>query len=151
METLEIAPELLESLELSLDALGRNMLRDVSDVLNIPYKDLLKRVYGGAGSTKICLTGPPQQEQKIISCKGIVQYYSGGFLCGVPSQEGSCFCVAHFAKPSAFNTGGATILRKLSGSVCLSEQLWANSEGIVVNKEGQIKGAVKDGVFYKYS
>ena len=149
METLEIAPELLESLEVSLDALGRNMLRDVSEVLSIPYKDLLKRVYGSTASTKICLTGPQQQEQKIISCKGIVQYYGGGFLCGVPSQEGSCFCSAHFAKPSAFNTGGATVLRKIVG--VNSEQLWANSEGIVMNKEAQIKGVVKNGVFYKYT
>ena len=150
METLEIAPELLESLEVSLDALGRNMLRDVSEVLSIPYKDLLKRVYGSTASTKICLTVPEGYSQaQITPCKGIVQYYGGGFLCGVPSQEGSCFCSAHFAKPSAFNTGGATVLRKIVGVD--SEQLWANSEGIVVNKEAQIKGVVKNGVFYKYT
>ena len=58
MDKIKVPAVLLESLETSFDVLGRNLLRDVGQVLNIPYKELVKKVYGDS-------TNPNNQFRKI--------------------------------------------------------------------------------------
>ena len=151
-----IPEDLAESLEVSFQAIGRNLLRELSDVLDIPFRDLVKKVYGPSGTAKIRLCVPATTTattaattaQTKTSCKGIIQHYNGGFLCGLQTVQGSCFCPTHFGKTTLFNTGLATPLRRLKGVV--TEELWAAPNGLVVNKEGIIMGSLKDGVFCKY-
>jgi hypothetical protein len=161
-----IPEDLAETLEVSFQAIGRNLLRELSDVLDIPFRDLVKKVYGPSGAAKIRLcaastttttaaataatTATTAATTSIpTTCKGIIQHYNGGFLCGLQTVQGSCFCSTHFGKATLFNTGLATPLRRLKGVV--TEELWAAPNGIVVNKEGIIMGAIKDNVFCRYS
>ena len=172
-----IPEDLAETLEVSFQAIGRNLLRELSDVLDIPFRDLVKKVYGPSGAAKIRLcaasttsTGTTTTAATTAAtaattattaattaattsipttCKGIIQHYNGGFLCGLQTVQGSCFCSTHFGKATLFNTGLATPLRRLKGVV--TEELWAAPNGIVVNKEGIIMGAIKDNVFCRYS
>ena len=165
-----IPEDLAETLEVSFQAIGRNLLRELSDVLDIPFRDLVKKVYGPSGAAKIRLcaastttTGTTTAATTAATaattatattsipttCKGIIQHYNGGFLCGLQTVQGSCFCSTHFGKATLFNTGLATPLRRLKGVV--TEELWAAPNGIVVNKEGIIMGAIKDNVFCRYS
>jgi hypothetical protein len=144
-----IPEDLAESLEVSFQAVGRNLLRELSDVLDIPFRDLVKKVYGPTSTTKVRLCATPSESTSIpIPCKGIVKHYNGGFLCGVQAVQGSCFCSTHFGKTETFNIETAVPLRKLKGII--TEELWSTPQGIVVNKESIIVGALKDGVFYKY-
>jgi hypothetical protein len=146
---ISIPEDLAESLEVSFQAVGRNLLRELGDVLDIPFRDLVKKVYGPSGTVKIRLCAPTAaQAHQPTTCKGIVQYYNGGFLCGLQTVHGSCFCSTHFGKTETFNTATAKPLKKLKG---VASDLWATPQGLVVNKEGTIMGAVKDGIFYNYS
>ena len=42
MATTTISVDVLESLEISLDALGKALLRDIGELLHIPAKELIK-------------------------------------------------------------------------------------------------------------
>jgi hypothetical protein len=146
--SVQIPEELLESLEVSLEALGRNLLKDVGEVLNIPYRDLVKRVYGSG--KKITLSLAPTEVATPSTCKAIVQHSSGGFFCGSCPQPGSRFCQTHYEKPQLFDTKNAIPLRQIRG-IDTTETLWATPQGHVLNKQGQIRGAIKNGILYKYS
>ena len=157
---ISIPEDLAESLEVSFQAVGRNLLRELSDILDIPFRDLVKKVYGPTGTAKIRLcaagaaagAGQLQSQPQPSTCKGIVQHYNGGFLCGLQTIQGSCFCSTHFEKTETFNTVTAKPLKRLKGLTNeITGELWATPQGIVVNKEGSIIGAVKDGIFYRYS
>ena len=149
MDKIEVPAELLESLETSFDVLGRNLLRDVGEVLKIPYKDLVKKIYCGnqTKSPKICLEASPTQPIKETSCRALIQHNDGGFFCGGIVKNGSIFCTKHFSSTGAFNTTGAIELRRLKG---VEEELWADPKGVIVNKEGIIQGCVKNGILYRY-
>ena len=153
-DEVEIPQELLESLEVSLKQMGLNLLKDIGEVMNIPYKELVKKTYGPNGiagaRVRICSSSQQQQQQQqqqqpLTYCKGILQYKNSGFFCGCVAQPGSSFCATHFAKPSIYNTEGSIPLKRLKG-----EELWMTPNGHVMNKDAKIVGAIKNGVFYKY-
>lgn len=148
-DEIEIAQDLLESLEVSLKQMGLNLLKDIGEVMNIPYKELVKKIYGPNGAAgariKICSSSSLQQQQPLTYCKGIVQHKNNGFFCGCVTQQGSSFCVTHFMKPSVYNTEGSIPLKRLKG-----EELWMTPQSHVINKETKIVGAIKNGIFYKY-
>ena len=147
-ERIEVSADLLESLDISLEALGKNLLKDVSEVLNIPYKDLLKSVYGNGKLAKIILTG--EEKPRDTRCKGLIEYHKNGFLCRKPTISGSSYCAGCFSKPIHFNTTNSLVLRKVKGSAVTVEDIYSLPTGLVVNKEGIIKGFIKDTILYTY-
>jgi len=148
----EVSADLLESLEISLEALGKGLLRDVGEILNIPAKDLIKKVYG-AGQKKIRLVlkepvkdpqlQESQQQEAKTPCKVLVQHYSAAFYCGKPSTHGSCFCQTHYSKPFALNLEGSIPLRSYM-------DYFVTPEGVVMNRDGKVVGVLKDRIFYKF-
>ena len=149
---MEVSEDLIESLEISLNAMGRSLLRDVADVLNIPSKEMIQRIYGpgGAGSQKIKLflesseSEPPQQQQG--ACKILVRHYDGAFYCGSTTKQGSQFCEKHYSTPVPLNLNDAVGLSVIQGY----PDLFATPQGHVITKEGVAVGVIKDSVFYKF-
>ena len=156
MDKIEVPAVLLESLETSFDVLGRNLLRDVGQVLNIPYKELVKKVYGDSSNPnnqfrKICLEPNTNTRTNTTitetTCRALIKHNDGAYMCGKIAKSESIFCTKHFESPTLFNTTGAIELKRLKG---IGDELWATPEGIVVNKDGLIKGYVKNGVLFRY-
>ena len=156
-ETIEVSADLLESLDISLEALVKNLLKDVSEVTNIPYKDLLKTIYGNGKLAKITLTGNEPKETKETICKGLIEYHKNGFLCRKPTISGSSYCTTCFSKPTHFNITNSLVLRKVKGpgttgttTGTTTEDIYSLPNGLVVNKQGIIKGFIKDTILYTY-
>ena len=150
-ETIEVSADFLESLDISLEALGKNLLKDVSEVTNIPYKDLLKTIYGNGKLAKITLTG--EEKPRDTRCKGIIEYHNNGFLCRKLTISGSSYCTTCFSKPTHFNITNSLVLRKVKGpgtTGTTTEDIYSLPNGLVVNKQGIIKGFIKDTILYTY-
>lgn len=143
---IEVSADLLESLEISLEALGKSLLRDVGEVLNIQAKDLIKKVYGAGQQQKIRLVlkgASQQQAQHKTFCKVLVQHYSSAFYCGKLSVHDSCFCQTHYSKPFALKLERSLPLRSYMNN-------FVTPEGVIINRDGNAVGVLKDGIFYKF-
>lgn len=151
---MQVSEDLIESLEISLNAMGRSLLRDVADVLNIPSKELIHRIYGpgGAGAEKIKLsicddsTSTQQQQHQHNPCKVLVKHYNGAFYCGLTAKQGSQFCDKHYSTPVPIDLTAAVKLSSIQGY----PDLFATPQGHVITKEGVAVGVIKDSVFYKF-
>lgn len=147
---MEVSEDLLESIEISLHAMGRALLRDVADVLNIPSKVLIQRIYGpggiGAEKVKLVLSTTQQQQQQTTHCKVLVHHYSGAFYCGIPVKDGAQFCEKHYKTPVPIDRTHGLKLTSIQGY----PDLFATPQGYVITKEGVAVGVLKDTILYKF-
>jgi len=154
MGTIQIPAILLESLEVSLEAQGKLFLRDISKVLDIPYKDLLKNVYGGQLKVPFQLTEVVEdgtntvKTQQSNTCKAIVPHYSAGYICKKPCQNDSSFCEEHFVKQPAINVKTAEPIYNITATL---QDLYVKKDLLVMNKEGVTKGFLDNGIYYEYT
>lgn len=146
---MEVSEDLLESIEISLHAMGRALLRDVADVLNIPPKVLIQRIYGpgGIGAEKVKLVlSTTQQQQQTTHCKVLVHHYSGAFYCGIPVKDRAQFCEKHYKTPVPIDRTHGLKLTSIQGY----PDLFATPQGYVITKEGVAVGVLKDTILYKF-
>lgn len=156
MATMQIPAILLESLEVSLEAQGKLFLRDISKVLDIPYKDLLKNVYGGQLKVPFQLTEVAEDgtntntntSKQTNICRAIIPHYSAGYMCKKPCQNSSSFCEEHFVKQPTINVKTAEPIYNITATL---QDLYVKKDLLVMNKEGLTKGFLDNGVYYEYT
>jgi hypothetical protein len=156
---MEISEDLLETLDISLNAMGRTLLKDIADVLNIPSKEIIQKVYGPGGpcskKLKFFIAGDeslsqsqslPQPKQQHNPCKVLVKHYDGAFYCGSDTKKGSLFCEKHYHTPVPISLTRSCALSAIQGF----PNYFATPQGHVITKEGRAVGVIKDSVFYKF-
>ena len=151
MAAVQIPATLLESLEVSLEAQGKLFLRDISKVLDIPYKELLKNVYGSQLKVSFQLTEITEANANApepTPCKAIIPHHSSGYICRKPSEQGSVFCKQHFMKQPNIYTKTAESIYGITPTL---QNLYIKKDSIIINKEGNTKGILENGVYYEYS
>jgi len=148
MAAVQIPAILLESLEVSLEAQGKLFLRDISKVLDIPYKELLKNVYGNQLKIPFQITEIMESPSQTTQCKAIIPHYSTGYICRKPAEQGSVFCKQHFMKQPNIYTKTAESIYSISATL---QNLYIKKDSIVIDKEGITKGILESGVYYEYT
>lgn len=169
MATTTISVDVLESLEISLDALGKALLRDIGELLHIPAKELIKKIYGSGNMKKIIVTHKQekqekqekQQEEPLEShnnnvlpnptnpCKALELHDNNAFYCNRPTKQK--YCDFHINKIDSFRKGKP--LQRISEQQEQHEQherQFLTPEGVIINKEGRALGVVKDGIRWMF-
>ena len=149
MAAVQSPATLLESLEVSLEAQGKLFLRDISKVLDIPYKELLKNVYGSQLKVSFQLTEITEQpDTESTLCRAIIPHYSTGYICRKSTEQGSVFCKEHFMKQPPLDIKAAEPIYSITATL---QNLYVKKDSVVINKEGRTKGILENGIYYEYS
>jgi hypothetical protein len=134
-----------ESLEASLNIAGKNYVRHLAAVLEVPEKELIKEVFR-QNKVSVCIHDWTESD---IMCSATVIQGVIKQPCPHAKVCGSEFCSYHSSKHVTVENDGLQLVSRIAcDGIEMQKDCWKRDDNCIIDSKGKIIGYIKDEVAY---